>query len=175
MRLAAALTLALFVSQPAQIKADDIVIAGNSHLASMHEPSFWRSAREIETYRILWLRSFDPPMAFRLVINADGTSKLVTKKTNGQGGYEPGVLVLDKTTQIDKRETEILLEALTQIRFWNLPADEGRVLGLDGSQWFIEGAKDGKYHMIERWNGGEIRDWALRVMTKSGEDLQPIY
>lgn len=115
-------------------------------------------------------------MAFRWIAKADGTSELVTKKTDGQGGYEPGTLVLNKTTQIDKRETRILLEALTRIGFWNLPADEGRgELGLDGSQWFIEGVKDDKYHQIMRRNGGEIKSWALLLMRKSGADLQPIY
>lgn len=176
MRFAAVLTLALLAVEPVPARADDFVVAGNSNLAAMNEPSLWRSSRKIETYRLLWLRSFDPPMAFRLVINTDGTSKLVTKKTDGQGDYEPGALALNKTTQIDKRETRILLEALTRIGFWDLPTDEDRSeLGFDGSQWIIEGVKDGKYHRIERWNGGEIRDWALRLMRKSGEDLQPFY
>jgi hypothetical protein len=175
MRLAAALTLALLAVQAAHTKADDVVITGNSHLASMHEPSLWRSARKIEIYRLLWLRSFDAPMAFRWIVKADGTSELVTKKTDGQGGYEPGTLVLNRSTQIDVRETRDLLVALTRLSFWDLPADEGGELGLDGSQWFIEGVKDGKYHQIKRWNGGEIKSWALLLMRKSGEDLGPIY
>lgn len=176
MRSVAALTLALLAVQAAHTKADDIVITGNSHLTSMQEPSLWRSARKIETYRLLWLRSFDHPMAFRLIVKADGTSELVTKKTNGEGGHEPGALVLNKTTQIDARETRIILKALTRIGFWNLPADEGRgERGLDGSQWIIEGVKDGKYHRIDRRIGGEIKSWALLLMRKSGEDLEPIY
>lgn len=154
---------------------DDTIIAGNSHLAAMSEPSLWRSTRKIETYRLLWLRSFEAPMAFRWIINSDGTSKLITKNTSGQGGFEPGTLMTNKTTQIDQKETEILHAALTLAKFWELPVSETGEIGFDGSQWIIEGVKDGKYHRIDRWNGGEIRDWALLLMRKSGEDLEPIY
>ncbi|MCV5690214.1 hypothetical protein OFN32_39010, partial [Escherichia coli] len=73
----------------------------------------------------------------------------------------------DADRVLGSSRTRILLEALTRIGFWDLPADEGRgELGFDGSQWIIEGVKDGKYHRIERWNGGEIRDWALLLMRK---------
>lgn len=189
MRFAAVLTLALLAASTADAEdrtfsahplennqqSDDLIIAGNSHLAAMNEPSLWRSTRKIETYRLLWLRSFHAPMVFRLIIKPDGTSELITKKTSGQGGFEPGTLMTNKATQINKKETETLLEKLAQIKFWELPANEPDSIVLDGSQWIIEGVKDDKYLRVDRRNGGEIRDWALLLMRKSGEDLQPIY
>lgn len=35
--------------------------------------------------------------------------------------------------------------------------------------------KNGKYHIVDRQDGGEIRGWALLLMKKSGEELEPIY
>ena len=85
------------------------------------------------------------------------------------------MLTTSKTTQIGQKETDILLETLERLKFWHLPANETGVGGLDGAQWIIEGVKDGKYHIVDRWDGGEIKGWALLLMNKSGEVLQPVY
>lgn len=191
MRLVAVLTLALLAASTADAREryfavrpldssqqlDDFRIAWYSkHLAVMNEPSLWIGAGvRSETYRILWLRTFDAPMAFRVTIKPDGTSELVTKKTNGQGGYKPGTQVTKKTMQIDKNETEILLETLERKKFWDLATNEDGFAGYDGARWIIEGVKNGKYHVVDRWGGGEFMGWALLLMRKSGEDLQPIY
>lgn len=190
MRFAAVLTMALFAASLAQAKVryfpvvpldksqqlDDFNIVWYSNqLTAMNEPSLWLGGARAETYRILWLRSFHAPMVFRLTIKPDGTSELLTKKMDGQGGYEPGKLVVEKTTQIDKKETEILLKTLGRMKFWDLQTQESGLGGTDGAQWVVEGIKHGKYHVVDRWSGGEVMDWALSLMKKSGEDLQPIY
>lgn len=188
MRFATVLTLALLTASTADAKeryfavrpldssqqlSDSRIAWYSKHLAAMGEPSLWLGDHKIETYRMLWLRTFHEPFVFRLTVRPDGTSELTTKKTDGHGGYEPGKIVINKTTEIDKKETEILLESLERTKFWDLRDESG--LGLDGAQWVIEGVKDGKYHVIDRHGGGSMMEWALRLMTKSGEDLQPIY
>lgn len=150
------------------------VVWYSKHLAALEEPSLSSGDIKNETYRVLWLRTFHAPMSFRLTIMPDGTSELITKKTSGFGGYEPGELVINKTTEINKRETEILIETLGRTRFWDLSSTESG-MGLDGAQWVVEGAKAGKYHVVDRWDGGSVMGWSLLLMNKSGEDLQPIY
>ncbi len=114
-------------------------------------------------------------MVFRLTIKPDRSSELITKRTNGQGGYEPGRVVSNQATQIDKDETQLLLATLVRLKFWGAQNNDPGPRGYDGSRWIIEGVKNGKYHVVDRWDGREFREWALLLMRKSGEDLQPIY
>lgn len=151
-------------------------------LVAMDEPSLSATDLRAETYRILWLRSFDPPMVFRLIILSDGSAILVVKKTNGKGGFEPGKTVLNKQMTIDGRETRELLKTLEAVNFWSLPTlqapDPSGFVGYDGADWIVEGKKGRQYHVVERRREGRpdpITGWALRVMKKSGENLKPIY
>jgi len=150
----------------------------SKHLVAMDEPSLWTTDMRTETYRILWLRSFDAPMVFRLTVTADGTAILVTKKTDGEGSYEPGKMVVSKWTTIDREETQELLKALKLINFWYLPTLLPNFTdGYDGAHWIVEAKKGREYHVIDRWRDDRdpITDWALLVMKKSGENLKPIY
>jgi hypothetical protein len=140
-------------------------------LDALEEPSLAAGNIKGEVYRFLWLRSFHPPFVFRLTIQANGTSELTIKKTDGA---ELRKLVMNKTIQIGATETKIFLSNLDQIYFWRLATNRGET-GLDGAQWVIEGVKDGKYHVVSRWSGGALRIFALPLMHKSGEDLEPIY
>ncbi len=51
-------------------------------------------------------------------------------------------------------QVQWVVERINGVSFWNLPTlqpSDGTV-GLDGAQWIIEGAKDGRYHVIDRWS-----------------------
>ena len=47
----------------------------------------------LESYRFLWLRTFHKPIAVR-VWSADSRYYLVVKELSGQGGYEPGRIIV---------------------------------------------------------------------------------
>ena len=50
--------------------------------------------------------------------------------------------------------------------FWKLPSiQEDR--GVDGAQWIIEGARNGTYHIVDRWSpeDGEIRALGLLMLN----------
>ena len=49
-----------------------------------------------------------------------------------------------------QEQVKLLQDALTEADFWNLPS-EIDYSGLDGSEWILEGVKDGTYHAVERW------------------------
>lgn len=128
------------------------------HLRAMHEPSLWELSKKQsgETYRFLWLRTFHHPVSARLLVASDGSGELVVKVLSGQGGYKPGHLIHNRTIKVDKEAVDHLLELLGKADFWNAPTEqENGVVGCDGAQWIMEGAKGGQYHVVDRWSPEE--------------------
>lgn len=82
-----------------------------------------------------------------------------------RGGYEPGQLIESKTISISQQQVTNFLHLLDKANFWHLPAGDERV-GLDGATWTIEGVKDGKYQVVERWSPeeGPYREAALFML-----------
>jgi hypothetical protein len=138
----------------------------SGQLRALKEPSLWESfkTQKTQTYRFLWLRTFNHPISVRLDINQDGTGLLTTKATSGQGGYRPGKLVMNKTRKLTKEQTDWFLDRIAELGFWGLPAfekDREAVgpngektveIGVDGAQWILEDIKDGKYQIADRWS-----------------------
>src|SRR5271169_4092349 len=50
-------------------------------LSLLSEPSLWAASKDSQrqTYRFLWLRSWDPPISVRVDRNGDGTGTLTLK------------------------------------------------------------------------------------------------
>ena len=138
----------------------------SGQLRALKEPSLWELSKTqtTQTYRFLWLRSFHHPISVRLDIRQDGTGLLTTKVTSGQGGYKPGALVMNKTRALTKEQTSWALDRINEIGFWGLPTYEKPKEGVgangektlqidvDGAQWILEGVKDGKYQVTDRWS-----------------------
>jgi hypothetical protein len=134
----------------------------SKQLKALHEPSLWelsQTAPNAEVYRFLWLRSFHHPIAIRVVVRASGSSRINSRMTSGTGGLEPGGIRRYSTSWLRKALTEELLTAFANADFWNLPTllDVNCAPQVDGAQWIFEGARNGKYHVIDRWspNGGD--------------------
>ena len=107
-----------------------------------------------ERYRFLWVPTFFQPIFLRVEIEPDGTSTLLTYAWKGAGGYEWGqpVRSFRKLTFVEQSD---LFAALADIGFWTLPAevdDPPNVIVLDGTDWFIEGIKDGRCHVVRRYS-----------------------
>jgi hypothetical protein len=127
----------------------------SKHLAAMGEPSLLELSRQdatAEVYRFLWLRSFHHPIAVRLLLRKDGTAMLISKETDGKGGYQPGKLTRNTTASLSKEQTELLLDQVQGAALWKLPTRQSEGIGLDGAQWILEMAKGGRYHVIDRWS-----------------------
>ncbi|MCL5287089.1 MAG: hypothetical protein M1453_03725 [Acidobacteria bacterium] len=135
-------------------------------LRVMNEPSLWELSKDQKShsYRFLWLRTFDNPIAVRVIVNEDGTGTLVTKILSGQGGYDPGRLRTNRRRKLSTREVGHLLFILDERGFWSLPSEERLPEGtvqLDGAQWITEGVKGGAYHVVYRWSPETGRDRAI--------------
>ena len=118
-----------------------------------------------EVYRFLWLRSFHHPVAIRLERRPDGTGALTTKMGSGAGGYAPESILATKASTLTREQTQEFLSRVTQVHFWSLPNPVNDQKGTDGSQWIVEGVRNGQYHVVDRWSPttGAVREL--------GEDL----
>jgi hypothetical protein len=130
---------------------------------ALQEPSLWAlsKAQREQSYRFVWLRTFHHPVAIRIDLRADGTSRLTTKMTSGAGGYKPGHLVQNDKSTLTKAQTELFLKKIEGNKFWDLEGIEKSTPGNDGAQWIIEGVKNGKYHVVTRWTP---RDGPIRAI-----------
>src|SRR5262249_10845266 len=112
--------------------------------------------------------------------NADGTARLTTKMTSGAGGYAPGKLIQNDAWTLTKEQTDWFLELIEKNSFWKLPAKDETRMGCDGAQWIVEGVKNGKYHLVDRWTpeNGEVRAIGMAMIEKLAKlrvDSQEIY
>jgi len=120
-------------------------------LKALDEPSLLEETKEssLESYRFLWLRTFHHPVAVRLDIKGDGSGRLTIKIANGAGGYKPGKIE-NTAHSMEREQIEKFLGQVKNLGFWDLPSYD-TTMGFDGSEWIIEGARDGKYHVANRW------------------------
>ena len=148
-------------------------------LQALEEPSPWELSKTpgTQAYRFLWLRTFHHPVAIRLEINADGTSRLTTKMASGAGGYGPGKLVQNDVRTLTKERTDWFLQVIEANSFWKLPSRDETRMGCDGAQWIVEGIKDGSYHIVDRWSPerGEVRAIGLAMIKKLAKLHEEVY
>jgi hypothetical protein len=150
----------------------------SKQLQALEEPSLWELSKTqgSQSYRFLWLRTFHHPVAIRLDINADGTSRLTTKMTSGAGGYGPGKLTQNDVTTMTKERTDWFLEQIERNSFWTLASRDETRFGKDGAQWIVEGVKNGNYHIVDRWSpkDGEVRAIGLAMIKELAKlDVAP--
>lgn len=138
-----------------------------SFLNAFREPSLWERSKQspvAQSYRFTWLRTFHHPVVIRIDVRPDGICELTAKVGLGAGGYDPGMLIRNETRPLTREQSEWFLNQVN-LEFWNLPKEDAKTGGLDGSQWVIEGVKNGQYHIEDRWSpdAGPIHDLGLAM------------
>ena len=134
-------------------------------------------------YRFTWLRTFHNPVVIVFTALTDGDTKLRLKVASGAGGYDPGQLITDEEHKLGHDDAKQFLDLIEQkAQFWSQPTEPAPVItynkdgtqtetiGVDGAQWIMEGVKDGKYHVVDRWSPahGAYHDAAMFLIRKSG-------
>jgi len=119
----------------------------------MNEPRLPDSAKDVsaEVYRMMILPTWGNPIVVRVQRHGK-TFGLSARRLDGQGGYDPGKLVEAKDIELtadDSNELEVLVKNLN---FFQLSTDEKGISGEDGEEWVLEGASQGKYHVVQRWS-----------------------
>lgn len=161
-------------------KLDQFIYSWYSgQLRALKEPSIYELYRDekVIIYRFLCLRTFHNPFSVRVHINDDGIAFLYYKRTDGAGGYDPGKLVESHMRVLNENEKEHLLNKIKNKKFWVLPAHLRKSTGCDGSEWIIEGAKNGMYHLVDRWTpqSGNIRNLGLYFIKLAGVKIDKLY
>jgi hypothetical protein len=127
-----------------------------AHLVAMQEcPLFPPSISEPEVYRLLYMPTFEGPIVVRLNQLRDACHwQVVEKRCDGEGGFAPGNLVSETTHVFTPANFQTFSSLLEAAQYWNLPTFEESD-GLDGSQVLLEGIRNGKYHIVDRWSPHE--------------------
>lgn len=145
------------------------------HLKAMGERSLLDiTDPKAEAYRFLWLRSFHHPIYVR-VENTQKGIFLSTKELGGAGGYEPGKIIRGQDLQLNQGQWCEFVRLLENTKYWNMPTDE-REMGNDGAEWILEGVKNARYHVVDRWSprDGEYREACVFLLRASGIDVEKL-
>lgn len=138
-------------------------------LYALGEKPLWPVSTNETQYRFTWLRSFHQPVTVTLVPMSDGTGLLGLRATDNHRGR----LTIDKSLAVTPDEVAKALALIEQAQFWRMPT-ESSVRGLDGSEWILEGTRNGSYHMVTRWCAGKTPFGiaAFRLISLSGYKLE---
>lgn len=164
----------------------------SSSLYSFKEPILYTKTDSQTIYRLLWLRSFHQPVCFSMK-EYKGEYFLSTKTLDRQPAFYPIVeghytatkqLILDTIQKADSlalinfdtvkalsgTQWKEIENYISTFDFWNSPIadpyDEGST---DGSNWIVEGRKNGKYHFIDRRNAdGNLMPFGKYLIKISG-------
>lgn len=124
-----------------------------SELRQLREPSLLerKNRRGYSVYRFLRMPSFSPSFVIRLVVNPDGAGTLTAKlRTNRRGEDEnppPEQILAVSLEQVNE-----FFSLLHEADFCSLPTGKSGY-GHDGEEWLLEGNRNGKYHVVDRWSG----------------------
>jgi hypothetical protein len=127
-----------------------------------------------ESYRFLWLRTFDPPVAIRLDVNADGTGTVMTKIADGEAGYPT---TITKVAEVDRHvltreQVQAFAALVDKDGFWSLATDEPSATDkarTDGSEWILEAARGGSYNVVARWSPANNSSEGSKAILEIGK------
>jgi hypothetical protein len=147
-------------------------------LRALKEPILFTNTRagESEIYRFTCLRSFHAPFAIRVLHKAANDTKLILKISDGASGYTSRNLVRNETKILSEAEWTQITTTLNNAEFWKMPTEKPD-FGCDGSEWIIEGVKNGKYHVVARWSPrkGAFYNLGKKMIESSGARINPLY
>jgi hypothetical protein len=89
---------------------------------------------------------------------------------DGAGGYAPGKIDKEVNKELSPAELETVVAKLDKTGFWQMePREDPSRIGLDGATWILEGSRNGKYQVVDRWSpqSGDFRDACLFFLQLS--------
>jgi len=151
----------------------------SKHLAAMGESNLPRGGGE--SYRFLWLRTFNHPIAVR-ISPVGSQCVVVAKELDGAGGYAPGKLARRIVRTLPDEACVPLKGLIEAVGFWRSPPPDPSdpdLLNFDGAQWVLEGRRGTAYHVWHVWSPDEsgpqasFRRLCLEMIRLSGLTLNP--
>jgi hypothetical protein len=122
------------------------------YYSSMQEWPFSCLDEEVETYRLLFIPSFETPASIR-VWQEGGRKFIELRQLASARRPRGGAQEMQKTITrpLSEEEWGHFVGLLEKSGFWAMPTREGDI-GLDGASFLLEGQKDGRYHVVCRWS-----------------------
>lgn len=147
----------------------------SSNLFAMQEaPLFCGASTDSETYRFTWLRTFNEPVAVR-VYQRGGAYLLEAVILDGKSGFEPGNIKARIAKVISPVEWRRVIGELDRVRFWQMRTTTDHLIGIDGTQWIMEGRRAGRYHAATRWGGYALERAGILFLELAGIDAPKPY
>ncbi|NML07780.1 hypothetical protein [Sphingomonas sp. G-3-2-10] len=153
----------------------------SKHLRAAQEPSLYVAARKPPSgddfiLRFTWLRTFHAPVVIRVEPVPGGGFRLAARQLSGAGGYDPGKIA----KRVDRAMTAAEVQGLRGVMARNAIFDQAPAnceLGMDGSEWIIEGVDRAGYRFFKRWSpdDGAIRAVGLHLIGLSGWSFKDVY
>jgi hypothetical protein len=149
-------------------------------LYALREPILFNYSGSKEIYRFTYIPSmFNYPVAVKIFMDC-GISRMSVRADRSSMRRGNWPTIIDTTFIIKPEEWSSFLLQLDKISFWTLQAEiqDG---GLDGSEWILEGVKNGTYHFATRWSPydrhPEYRDCCeyLRLLAVKSVDFHGEY
>ena len=128
------------------------VYVPNGLLRAFQEPPLAPEGTK-QIYRFICNRTFHEPFCIVVRVNPEGTGSLTKKILSGKGGHDRGVIKEKGEVSITAPQVQSLMALMQREQFWDMPPGEPEsAIGLDGSEWFIEGVRTNHYTIVKRWN-----------------------
>lgn len=138
-------------------------------LMLLEEPSLLERPVPDETpvLRFTYIPTWSPPAAFRAYAKG-GAHFLAVKFADGQGGYDPGKLAIDRVIELSAQTFEALQAAFRAAPVCGAAPDVA--LGFGGSEWIFEISGADGYCVTDRWYPmrGPYHDLGQMVMKITG-------
>src|SRR5262249_37670147 len=123
-------------------------------LRKMKEPSLFTQPAKLEAYRLLVLFNSGGAVAVRIE-RRQGQHLIVSKKlASRDADYDPGPLVVDVQKKLSAVEWNAVVEKIGKMEFWDISTPVSPNAGthgivLHGTEWVLEGSRDGKYQVVD--------------------------
>jgi hypothetical protein len=161
---------------PDEVREKGFVAWYSRSLQEMAEPSFESIVTAgVESYRFVWLRSFHPGVAVR-VWKCSGGYCMTAKQLDSVDKYVDGKflpsakLAINTSRSLSAVEWNGFISLLDRAHFWSLPTVDGGPIANDGAAWLLEGARQSKYHLVDRQSPltGDYFDACMFLLKLSG-------
>jgi Leucine Rich Repeat (LRR) protein len=129
-------------------------------LYAMKEPSLWSLSKEDPKAVVLcfvWLPSFDPSVAVRVVLSDQG-AKLHAVQLDAVSGYLGGKPTVRKSVTLTREQCAELKRLVDDAGFWSMPSNCVEHGVEDGASYVFEGVNEGKYHVVDANSSRDLDD-----------------
>ncbi len=162
---------------PGPEKEDRLPEEYSKHLAAMGEmplPPLAAANPKADVYRFLWLPTFTHPIGVRVDRKASG-ARLRVVVLDGQGGFEPGGIAIEKSANWTSDQWDELDQLVDATGFWESPVSPNQAAEMDGTTFVIEGVKAGRYQVAGIVDPGPLyAAVSSYVLGRCGLDLSGV-